>query len=75
MVKTLLQVDATLPASDREYAGIVQCARSAAAKNGWLVLFSRGLVPRLFYVMPLGAVMFATYEMFKSFVVHSKRAK
>jgi len=64
VVKTRLQTQATLPLEERRFHGIFSTLKTIYREEGMTGL-TRGLGPRLAYVIPASSVTFACYEQYK----------
>eukprot|EP00761_Pharyngomonas_kirbyi_P006530 gb/GECH01006537.1/.p1 GENE.gb/GECH01006537.1/~~gb/GECH01006537.1/.p1 ORF type:complete len:318 (+),score=46.30 gb/GECH01006537.1/:1-954(+) len=67
VVKTRLQTQYHLPASEQRYSGIIDVFQRLWKEEGVRGL-SRGLGPRLVYLIPSASITFAAFEQFKKFI-------
>jgi len=64
VVKTRLQTQAALPFQERKYKGVYSTLKLIFKEEGYKGL-TRGLTPRLIYIIPASSVTFACYERYK----------
>jgi len=64
VVKTRLQTQATLPRHEQRYKGVIPTLKLIYKEEGARGL-TRGLIPRLIYIVPTSSITFTCYEKFK----------
>lgn len=69
VIKTRLQTQGSLPASEQRYKGIVDAAQQIARQEGPRAFF-KGLMPRMLYLLPASALTFSLYECYKRQMAH-----
>lgn len=59
-----LQTQASLPPASRKYTGMFHAFRTILAEEGYRG-FLTGLLPRVLYIAPSAAIVWASYEQYK----------